>query len=73
MQHVVRFGSSLLHYQGEVVEVVRALASLHPRTEGMVPLWSPHPAGRSPPPRSREEKQGGQNLDPDTYLPWTLT
>ena len=30
------------------MEVVRAWASLHPRMEGTMPTWSPHPAGWSP-------------------------
>ena len=44
-------------YQGEGVEVVRALASLHPRMEGMVPTWSPHPAGWTPHPEARRRNK----------------
>ena len=46
--HPLQLGHSVSCYQGGEVEVVRALARLHPRTEGMMPTWSPHPAGWSP-------------------------
>ena len=46
--HPLQLGHSVSCYQGGEVEVVRALPSLHPRTEGMMPTWSPHPAGWSP-------------------------
>ena len=46
--HPLQLGPSVSCCQGEGVEGVRSLASLHPRTEGMMPTWSPHPAGWSP-------------------------
>ena len=44
----LQLGHSVSCFQGEAVEVVRPLASLHPWTEGLVPTWSPHPASWSP-------------------------
>lgn len=40
--HRLKLGQRVSCPQGEVVEGVRALASLRPRTEGVVPTWPPH-------------------------------